>query len=166
MDENQIVSEVQRVSEPSYPPVSEAALASAEAALGFAFPSLLRRLYMSVGNGGFGPGYRVLGIEGGHKSDEGDSIGELYTVFSTSDPDDPQWEWPEGVLPFCHWGCAIYSCVDTSREAYPISWLDPHARQTRQPMAGAFLAHRPSLESWLVGWLRGEDLWAETYGAA
>lgn len=39
------------------PPASPAAVDAAEAALGFAIPQLLRRLYIEVGNGGFGPNY-------------------------------------------------------------------------------------------------------------
>jgi hypothetical protein len=39
-----------------FPPVSEDDLALAESQLGFILPSFLRRIYLEVGNGGFGPG--------------------------------------------------------------------------------------------------------------
>jgi len=41
------------------------AVNAAEQAVGFPFPCLLRRLWTEVGNGGFGPGYGLLGLEGG-----------------------------------------------------------------------------------------------------
>lgn len=47
------------------PPASPAAVARAEAALGFALPTTLRAIYLDVANGGFGPGYGVMGVEGG-----------------------------------------------------------------------------------------------------
>jgi hypothetical protein len=45
------------------PPVGIADIAAAEARLGLAFPQLLRDIYLRVGNGGFGPGYGLFGIE-------------------------------------------------------------------------------------------------------
>jgi len=40
-------------------------VATVESRLGFGLPPLLRELYTQVGNGGFGPGYGILGLEGG-----------------------------------------------------------------------------------------------------
>ena len=148
------------------PPVASVeAVVAAETLLEFSFPSLLRSLYLAVGNGGFGPGYGVIGVEGGHKTDEGDSIEKLYESFCTPDADDKEWKWPKGLLPFCHWGCAIYSCVNINEVEYPVIWFDPNGRELGEPMAKQFNSHRPSLESWFAGWLNNEDLWAETYGA-
>src|SRR5216683_6367148 len=42
------------------PPATGEELAHAEAQLGFELPSFLRRLYLEVGNGSFGPGYGLL----------------------------------------------------------------------------------------------------------
>jgi len=79
-------------------------------------PSELKEIYLRVANAGIGPGYKIPGVKGGHTSDEGDSISELYTILGAYDPEDPQWEWPEGLVPFCHLGCAIYSCSDAAKE--------------------------------------------------
>ena len=119
---------------------------------------------MKVANGGIGPGYKIIGVEGGHTSDEEDSIDELYASFSTLDPDDSAWNWPKGLLPFCHWGCAIYSCIDTTKEGNPVIWFDPNMRELNEPMEQAFIESKPSLESWFNDWLNDVDLWAETYG--
>jgi hypothetical protein len=144
-------------------PASNEAVVEAEDTLGFSFPKLLRDIYLEIANGGIGPGYKILGVKGGHTSDEGDSIEELYSIFMVSDPDDTAWKWPEGILPFCHWGCSIYSCIDTTKDGCPVVWFDPNMREPEEPMDQAFIEHRPSFESWLQGWLKGEDLWAETY---
>ena len=158
----QLVDEI--ASRESGVPASDEAIATAENELGFPLPSLLREIYKKVSNGGIGPGYKILGVKGGHTSDEGDTISELYTILSGNDPEDPLWEWPKGIVPFCHWGCAIYSCFDSKKENYPVVWFDPNMREIGEPMEQQFIPHRESLESWFQGWLNGDDLWAETYG--
>ena len=146
-------------------PASPEVVAAAEDSLGFPLPSLLKALYLEVANGGFGPGYGVLGVAGGHRTDEGDAIDEFYAVLASRDPEDPVWDWPAGLLPFCHWGCAIYSCVDCNGDAGRVVWFDPNGREPGTEMAQYFIAHRESLASWFASWLEGVDLWAETYGA-
>jgi hypothetical protein len=49
-----------------FPPTTSAIVEAAEAKLGFSLPPLLRQLYTEVGNGGFGPGYGLFGLEGGY----------------------------------------------------------------------------------------------------
>jgi len=52
------------------PPLQAAPIAAAQEAeqlAGVPLPPLLRRLFLEVGNGGFGPGYGVLGLRGGYE---------------------------------------------------------------------------------------------------
>lgn len=49
-----------------YPPVTMLKVEAAEEKLAFGLPPLLRELYTQVGNGGFGPGYGIFGLEGGY----------------------------------------------------------------------------------------------------
>ena len=137
----------------------------AENELGFLLPPELKKIYLNIANGGIGPGYKILGAKGGHTSDEGDSISELYTILGSPDPEDPEWTWPKGLVPFCHWGCAIYSCFDATKDEYPVVWFDPNMREIGEPMEQQFIPHKKSLTEWLEGWLNGDDLWAETYGS-
>src|SRR4051794_36254641 len=53
------------------PPASEAAVRATERRLGFSLPETLRQIYLTVANGGFGPGYGVMGPEGGFTDDMG-----------------------------------------------------------------------------------------------
>jgi hypothetical protein len=146
-------------------PASLDSVELAEKELGFPLPPELKDIYLKVANGGIGPGYKILGVKGGHTSDEGDSISELYTILGSSDPEDPEWQWPKGLVPFCHWGCAIYSCFDSTKEGGPVIWFDPNMREIGEPMEQQFIQHKNSLNEWLEGWLAGNDLWAETYGS-
>ncbi len=135
---------------------SEADIKSAEQYIGYAFPAILRSIYSTVANGGIGPGYQLLGVNGGHLSDEGDTISELYLDLCASDEYDELWVWPRGTVPFCHWGSSVYSCYDATKPANPVVWFDPNVRDMGEPMEKQFKPHKDSLESWFQGWLSGE----------
>lgn len=147
-------------------PATEENIRHSENMIGITFPKILRDLYSEVANGGIGPGYQILGVKGGHLSEEGDTISDLYLALSDSDPHDPLWQWPVGVVPFCHWGDAIYSCFDASKNGNPVVWFDPNLREMGEPMQQQFAPHRESLESWFRGWLEGQDLWSEKKSAS
>jgi hypothetical protein len=90
----------------------------AEDRLGFRLPLLLGHLWVEVGNGGFGPGYGLLGLEGGHMDDaQGLVLPDLYL----SAVEDAAWErflgtpWPQKLVPICDWGCQHMSAMDCSR---------------------------------------------------
>jgi len=140
---------------------SEQAVADAERDIGFAFPEQIKALYLGVANGGIGPGHHIIGVKGGHLSEENETISELYAALKEEDPFDPLWIWPDGLVPFCHWGNSIYSCFKASVQDSPVVWFDPNRREMGEPMEQQFIPHRDTLDSWLRGWLDGEDLWAE-----
>lgn len=48
-----------------YPPTTETEIRDVEAHLGFRLPTLIRELYLQVGNGGFGPEYGIIGTARG-----------------------------------------------------------------------------------------------------
>jgi hypothetical protein len=85
-----------------YPPAPEAPIEKAEGELGFAIPTLLKECYRRIGNGGFGPGLGVIGVEGGYESDFGDLV-RIYEFFR-ADEEKQARSWPTAVLPFCEWG--------------------------------------------------------------
>jgi hypothetical protein len=71
-----------------------------------------KRIDVEIGNGGFGPGYGLIGLTNGAPDDQDKTAPAIYDWFRGGDPHDASWEWPAGLLPICHWGCAILSCVD------------------------------------------------------
>ena len=84
------------------PRADEADLAAAEAALGFALPAVIRHLYTSVGNGGFGPGEGFL------------TLTELVEEYHglTRAPAGPRGQlWPERLLPIVKMDPA-FDCID------------------------------------------------------
>ena len=86
----------------------------------------------------------------------GDSAVSLYELWRDGeDPEDLLWAWPTALLPICHWGCAIYSCVDCTRPEAPVVRFDPNGHELGEPWEGAFRPEASSLEMWLRRWLAG-----------
>lgn len=145
-----------------WPVALEAAMAIDEQRLGFTLPPLLKRLYAEIGNGGWGPGYGLIGLTGGKPDDLGNTATSSYIVRRGRDPEEPDWQWPEGLLPICHWGCAIYSCVDCLDAAASMTVFDPN--ESVSSWSEAFFSEHLGFETWVSLWAAGEDLWQRLYG--
>lgn len=143
-------------------PVTEEELIQAETQLGFALPSLLRRIYLEVGNGGFGPGYGLLPLNeippnAVHGMESLVAEYQGMKAFSQKDIDEYFVEeeekpalWPERVLILCDWGCNIYSCLDCFSSDLPIFRMDSNENFLVEWAIEAF-----SLQQWLETWVDG-----------
>src|ERR1700689_1751732 len=80
---------------------SEDVLEEEETTLHFKIPPLLRLIYANIANGGFGPGYGIIGVKGGHPSDLG-TLAETYDQVRRA-AEYLGLEWKGGLLPFCGW---------------------------------------------------------------
>ncbi|MFD0598511.1 SMI1/KNR4 family protein [Catellatospora coxensis] len=110
---------------------TQAEIAEAEHVIGFPVPPLLRRIYLEVANGGFGPWDSVIGVgESAWTSDALDIV-ELYQGFSTR----PEGH-PPGMVPVYDVGCAMWWLVDFSDPAGPM-WGG-----TRPAAASCMRCHR------------------------
>jgi hypothetical protein len=147
------------------PPVTVEDLARAEAQLGFELPSFLRRLYLEVGNGGFGPGYGLFPLHDHSPSSAPltDSLVASYLgMRSMSQKDiDEHWTdeeekpalWPERGLMLCDWGCNIYSCLNCASPDLPIFRMD-----SNENFMVEWAIEAPSLQQWLEAWIDGKPL--------
>lgn len=138
-------------------------VADDERQLGFSLPPLLKRVYTQIGNGGFGPGYGLIGLTNGVPDDTGKTGPAIYRQLRGVDPGDPNWTWPEGLLPICHWGCAILSCVDCANPDHRMRIFDPNVHGEGE-WADAFFEESPSFGQWIRGWASGVALWPLMYG--
>lgn len=129
---------------PTLVKATQEAVAAAEAAMGLQLPPLLRRLYLEAGNGGFGPGYGILGISpDGHRDD----------LDRTADQSLSRWEdLPPGLLPICDWGCAVTSFIDCSGPQGMMWGWDP---SSAAPQEVAIYAEGLTLADWLIRWVDG-----------
>ncbi|MEA2887316.1 MAG: hypothetical protein QOD11_1676 [Bradyrhizobium sp.] len=142
-----------------FPPASATQVAAAEAALGFQLPALLREIYMTVANGGFGPGCGLLGLQGGktfHSGRQEWNAVELYHSFRRYPTRHERWG--EKLLPICHWGCSYFSYIDCALPSAPVLALDENSHG-HGPWGCAFGLHAISFEEWMQRWINGEDLW-------
>lgn len=105
------------------PVASEEAVGAAEMALGLKIPTLLRSIYLNVANGGFGPGYGILGVAGGHRSGWGTALVETFDEVKRG-ADYRGWRWDPQLLPFCELGYAGFFCVRCSSPGSPIFLSD------------------------------------------
>jgi hypothetical protein len=129
---------------PPPPPAGDDALHEAESLVGATFPPLLAELYR-IANGGFGPGYGLLGLRGGFQDDTGRTAVDLLAEV-------PKGRWPgmpNGLLPLCHWGCAIYSFLHVPSER--IYGWDPNPVPPTDDIP--FFEQEYVLRSWLNAWL-------------
>ena len=133
---------------PPVRPVDPPDLALAEAALGFALPSGLRRIYLEVGDGGFGPGTGLL------------SVREMAARYATLLDEVPRNQrWPDRLIPLVDDGVTI-TALDSSREAGAvIAWdpedLDEQTSDRRWQRSFAPVAR--SLAAWLEAWVASEE---------
>lgn len=144
-------------------PADPTDVADDERQLGFSLPPLLKRIYTQIGNGGFGPGYGLIGLTNGVPDDTGKTGPAIYRQLRDGSSEDPYCEWPEGLLPICHWGCAILSCVDCSDPNFRMRIFDPNVHDS-DDWADAFFEESPSFEKWIRAWASGVKLWALMYG--
>jgi hypothetical protein len=108
-----------------YPRATPEQIAAEEQALGFALPALYKRILTKIGNGGFGPGYGLIGAQGGCDGFSAGSLAENYALLRKEGPDGSGTEWPAYVLPICTWGCGIDSCLDCSKPEAPVLVYSP-----------------------------------------
>ncbi|WBL80161.1 SMI1/KNR4 family protein [Bradyrhizobium xenonodulans] len=140
-------------------PGNAADIAADEEHLRFRLPSLLKQIYAEIGNGGFGPGYGLIGLTNGVPDDTGKTAVAIYDVFRSA----PELGWSDGLLPICHWGCAIYSCVDCRDPAFRMRIFDPNVLDG-DDWTDAFFEGDSSFEDWIRSWASGVNLWDAMYG--
>ncbi|MFO0959694.1 MAG: SMI1/KNR4 family protein [Isosphaeraceae bacterium] len=136
-------------------PATPGEVDAAEAALGFAIPPLLRRLYTEVGNGGFGPVHGLEGVPSTSADPHSANIVLLYQAYSTPDPDYPAHAWPDGFVPLIDHGCLILECADFRNPPYRVALFDGGKTDFERPVLDSLRPVADSLEDRLEAWLAG-----------
>lgn len=134
--------------------VSPPALAAAEERLGFALHPLLARLYTDIADGGFGPDDRLFPLDGGAASLSGG-----YAARRAADPADPDWFWPEGVVPLLTWGSDMIAAVDCRSAEGTVVLFDPN--EADHDWANAWFRDAAGLAGWLETSLAGTGWYAD-----
>ncbi len=143
-----------------FPPALPDEVIAAERRLGFELPPLLRRLFVEVANGGFGPGYGLSGVAGCGTDEGGNDIVALFEAHASD-----QWissypNWPTKTLRIAYFGCAMHAAIDCSIADYPVYLFDPNADHEDCGFENGLIPFEKGLNDWLYGWATGDD--AET----
>jgi hypothetical protein len=155
-DDELIFEARRRLPEDAPRPATLDEVAEAERRLGFRLPRLLQRMYTDVANGAWGPEYGANGLIGGARVDVDQGLVEWYQGMRAGpDDEDPAWPgWPDGLVAVCHWGCAIWSCVDCSSADGRVIRFDPNPfGPGSESWAGAWTVERPTLAEFVRDWL-------------
>ncbi len=138
------------------PPATHAEVDAAEAALGFAIPPLLRRLYTEVGNGGFGPSYGLEGVPTIPSTPYTADIVALYEMYNSEPPaEHPSDVWPRGWVPLIGGGCLYMECVDFLNPPHAVAMFDGNDCDFEQPVTASLTPVAASLAERLEAWLAG-----------
>lgn len=139
---------------PHFEPATHMMISACESQLGFDLPEIYRDALRTVGNGGFGPGYGILGIgEYGAHDDLDRDLVDCYGSHKLVNTAYACWHWPDGVLPFCYYGCDIYACVNCLQSPFRVYLFDPIHMDQSVPLPDAYLDEAASLEGWFAGWV-------------
>ncbi len=118
---------------------------SAEEGLGFPLYPFHRVLLQEVGNGGYGPGFGLIGVEGGVLTADDQTMVELAERILSGSPEE------EYLVPLCDWGDGAWSCVHAvSGEVYTLVERGPPRT-------------RFTLESMMAEWAAGISLVEELF---
>ena len=136
-------------------PLETETLQAVQGRLGIALPATLVEVWTQVGNGGFGPGYGLLGLgPGGFRDDLGRTADQVYEALRTRSDRPPHFRWPAGMFPICHLGCGILHCVDLASEEMVI-W-EPNRWSGRHGFATALYPTGRRLARWFEAWATGD----------
>ena len=138
------------LSQPLPAPATRKAVQDAETRMGFPLPPLLCKLWTQVANGGFGPGYGLFGVAGGHVSELSLSVPNGYLQLIA----DASYVWPKKLVIISEWGCGYFSAIDCSTvEGEVVDLLDEPER-----WAKGF-----NFAQWMEDWVNGVDLWTRDF---
>ncbi|MGV3722236.1 MAG: SMI1/KNR4 family protein [Actinomycetota bacterium] len=151
---------------PPRPPVPPEQVDAFEREFGFQLPTLVRRLYTEVANGGYGPNWGIIRLWSPPGADferwwEQPMSVEAWLRFyrqerEKNEPPGYWRHWPEPSIRFCEVGCNISICVDCATDQGRVFMDDPNRGEDPRD---CFLPVADSVEEWLLEWL--EKPWPE-----
>lgn len=101
----------------SFDAVTPDQIAYVESLLDIEIPHMLKRCYLEIGNGGFGPGYGIIGLPLGHESSWGDLVATVTELRRIEDC-------TVSLLPIIDFGCAQIMCVDCDDDEIIVNCLE------------------------------------------
>jgi hypothetical protein len=147
-DDELVLAARERAAERGLPgPAAPEDVGTFERLVGYPMPAPLRRMYLEVADGGFGPRPAVSLTDTGEWFSDCADIAMAYVGFGG-----PGGVLPPGLVPLMDRGCAMWALIDF-RTADGQMWdWDPNLCCTRHALAPI----GQSFTQWLVDWLHGK----------
>jgi hypothetical protein len=123
-------------------PLNEKDVAKVEASLGFRLPESLRSLYLTIGDGNFGPYFGIRRLSNWARD---------YQKLRTDLREERGHEWPEALLPLVFLN-GRRVCLDR-HSGEVIFWDRPAKRCSIRKWDASFVRHSATLEEWLERWV-------------
>ncbi|HWZ93118.1 MAG TPA: SMI1/KNR4 family protein [Polyangiaceae bacterium] len=159
MDDNDLLRLLRARAESGTPnrPTAATTVADFERAAGLHLPTFYVRLLTEVANGGFGPGFGIVGIppDGFVDEDLGGNLLEAY--LQRRDCEEAAWRLPPGLLPLCNWGCGTFSYIDTRSIGAAVFTEDVLQERIE------YIETAVTLAAWLSDWIAGVNLEEKMY---
>ncbi len=111
-----------------------------ERKLGLQLPPFLRRVYLEVADGHFGPGYGLFRLSGNLDSVLSETLDKRELSPET---------WHQNLICLCTFGCTFYAALDCGSELGPVYSYEEHDGVYSSPEAG-------SIRDWLAAWVQGK----------
>ncbi|WJY50240.1 SMI1/KNR4 family protein [Streptomyces chengbuensis] len=127
-------------------PASSEDVTAFERIVGHPMPQLLRRIYLEVSNGGFGPAEVVSLTDTGDWFSDCEDIAMAYRELA-----DPERGIPPGIVPLMDRGCAMWALIDFKTADGQMWDWDPNLCCKEHALAPL----GQSLAGWLTDWLHG-----------
>jgi hypothetical protein len=141
-------------------------LTKLEKKIGLTLPSVIKQLYLELGNGDFGPDYGFFLLEevDGNKKI---TLDQAYQELHQAKIKDWDWELSKLLVPFLYWGADIYSLVDCGDPNGAVYVLDENLKDEKTTWQSCVWKHCGSILDWLKKWSEGDasgrSLWLEMY---
>lgn len=147
------------------PPLRQESLEELEHEFGFRFPTLVRRLYTEVADGGYGPSWGINRLRQPPNVPIDPAYSEMMSIESWYRRDRIHWQggqppeyWPHPFIRFCESGCNIFIGVDCSSDQGTVVMYDPNLSQDERD---CLVPVADSVAQWLSNWL-DEKPWPES----
>jgi|GEM_PF-3216472 len=143
-----------------------AQLTALEESVNVFLPSIIKQLYLNLGDGDFGPDYGFFALTE-HNLKKKTTLNEAYHQVHDDTIKDWDWELPRTLVPFMYWGADIYSMLDCSTTQGGVYVLDKNLKKKYGTWQSCVWQHCPDMLVWLEKWLAGDHsgrgLWLEMY---
>lgn len=136
----------------------------AEQILDLKFVPLLKRLFVEVANGGFGPGYGLLGVAINDVSENSQSLVNLYEGQSSAEWKARFPHWPIQMVRIAYMGCDVYAVADFSSPECDVFHFDGALEGVELEaeadlyFRNCLIPYKMTLGEWLYRWAKGEDV--------